>query len=249
MTAAASLLFLCLVANTVSLQFFLLAKTKKCFREDIRLGAGALLTYNVAQGDGEMHIVLSITDMTGKVIHSRDSIDHGVFSFKAPDRIPGLAEKDNWALHDDEKDENDDAYYRTVGGAGDDRVWYSFCFEHSAGMRMPSLSLRGTQWRRRIIFDIKFGSNTREMDYYEKLAKEKHLSSTEALFRVVEDRVTSIVHLIDEMRQRELRLSHLSSETNGAVFWYSMLACFSIFVGAMFSSYATVRHLSREKVM
>lgn len=197
-----------------------------------------------------MHISLRVTDMTGKEIHSHKSIDHGVFSFKAPDQIPGLREKGNWALHDDEKDEDDDAYFRTVpGGAGDNRVWYRFCFEHSSGMGLPNLSLRGTTLRRRIIFEVKAGSGTKTMDYYEKLAKEQHLSSTEELFRVVEDRVSEIVRLIDEMRQRELRINHMSEKTNGAVFWYSVLACLSIFVGAMVSSYATVKHLSREKVM
>lgn len=236
---------LCLFAHAFCFQFFLPAKTKKCFREDVPLSTDAALTYTVAQGDGEMHISLRVTDMTGTVMHSKDSIDHGVFSFRSPDRIPGVEEKGNWALHDDEKDEDDEEYFRAVpGGAGDDRVSYRFCFEHSAG-----ISLRGGNLRRRIIFQVRSGSDAKTMEYYDKLAKEKHLSSTEELFRVVEDRVSDIVKAIDEMRQRELRLKHLTSKTNGTVFWYSFLACFSIFIGALISSFGTFQHLHREKIV
>lgn len=240
-------LSLLLATCAFSLQFFLESKSRKCFREDIPLHTDATLTYTVAQGDGEMPISLRVTTAAGSVVHQKDSIDHGVFSFRSPDRIPGVAERDSWALKDDDRDEDDDAYWSKAGpdAAGDDRVSYRFCFAHAGS----GISLRGKTVKRRVIFDVKAGSDARTMEYYDKLAKEKHLSSTEELFRVVEDRVSDIVRLIDEMRQRELRLDHMSTKTNRIVAWYSALACGAIAAGAALSSYVTFKTLHREKVI
>lgn len=224
-------------------------KTKKCFREDIPLSSDNLFTYTVAQGDGEMPIDLRISDIAGKAIHTRAAIDHGLFTFRSPDTIPGVKERGNWALHDDAKDEDDDSYWRAVpDGAGDNRVSYVFCFEHAYTLGLPRLGRRGQPFRRKIIFDIRSGADSKTMEYYDKLAKEKHLSTTEELFRVVEDRVSDIVRLIDEMRQRELRLDHITGKTNRMVGMYCTLACLTIAIGAGISSYATFKHLSRQKV-
>lgn len=240
-------LTLLLATCAFSFQFFLEAKSRKCFREDVPLRTDATLTYTVAQGDGDMPIMLRVTNAAGAVIHQKDSIDHGVFSFRSPDRIRGVAERDSWALKDDENDEDDDAYWNNAGpdAVGDDRVSYRFCFEHAGS----GISLRGKTVKRRVIFDVKAGSGAKTMEYYDKLAKEEHLSSTEELFRVVEDRVSDIVRLIDEMRQRELRLDHMSSKTDRIVAWYSALACGAIATGAALSSYVTFKTLHREKVI
>lgn len=153
-------------------------------------------------------------------------------------------------MHDDDRDEQDDAYWRAMPeGAGDDRVTYRFCFEHESPLGLPHWSFRGKTIRRRVIFDVKSGSDAKTMEYYDKLAKEKHLSTTEELFRVVEDRVSDIVRLIDEMRQRELRLDHMTVKTNRVVVWYSVLTCLAIAVGAWLTSYGTFKQLSRQKVI
>lgn len=242
------LLVALLLASTVqSFQFVLESKTRKCFREDIPLRSDATITYTVAQGDGDMPISLRITDSTGRIVLHKDAIDHGVFSFRSPNSLPGVAERDSWALKDDEDDEDDAAYWNKAGpdAAGDDRTSYRFCFEHVAA----GISLRAQAMKRRVIFDVKSGNDVRTMEYYDKLAKEKHLSSTEELFRVVEDKVSDIVRLIDEMRQRELRMAHLSSRTSRVVAWYSALACVAITTGAVITSVATFKTLHREKVL
>lgn len=239
-----------LFTATLSFQFFLEAKTRKCFREDIPLRMDAIFTYNVAQGEGDMPISLRISDSTGRVIYDKLNVDHGVYSFRTPDQIPGVNEKDGWALHDDERDEEDAAYWRAnPDGAGDDRVSYRFCFEHFTHLGLPKLSFGGKTAKRKVIFEVKSGVDTRTLEYYDKLAKEKHLSSTEELFRVVEDRVSDIVRLIDEMRQRELRLDHLTSNTTRLVHWYSVLTCFSIIIGAGLTSYGTFNQLKRRKAV
>lgn len=241
---------LALITATLSFQFYLEAKSRKCFREDIPLATEAILTYNIAQGDGEMPINLRITDATGRLIHQKQGIDHGVFTFQAPDQIPGVREKDSWALHDDDRDEDDAAYWRAMPeGAGDNRVTYRFCFQHVSPLGLPHWSLGGRTIRRRVIFNIKAGADAKTIEYYDRLAKEEHLSSTEELFRVVEDHVSDIVRLIDEMRQRELRLDHMTVETNRVVVWYSILTCLAIALGAWFTSYGTFRQLSRQKVI
>eukprot|EP00177_Eucheuma_denticulatum_P008149 GFKZ01014840.1.p1 GENE.GFKZ01014840.1~~GFKZ01014840.1.p1 ORF type:complete len:252 (-),score=14.92 GFKZ01014840.1:409-1164(-) len=242
---------LLLIASTHSFQFYLDAKSRKCFREDLPLSMESVFKYTVAQGEGDMPIALRITDSLGHLVHEKGNIDHGVFTFRTPDSLPGLREnKDRWALHDDERDEEDDAYWRAnPGGAGDNRLSYRFCFEHSTTMGLPNLSFGGRAMRRTVIFSILAGPDTKTMEYYDKLAKEKHLSSTEELFRVVEDRVSDIVRLIDEMRQRELRLDHMSVKTNRTVLWYSLFTCLTIAAGALATSYGTFRQLSRQKVI
>lgn len=242
--------FTLLICYATCLQFSLEAKSKKCFKEDIPLNTDALFSYTVAQGDGDMPVSIRISDVEGKVILSRSSVDHGIFSFRSLDRIPGVKEKDNWALHDDDKDEDDEAYFRALpDGAGDNRVPYIFCFDNRPSLHLPRLSLRAQVPRRKILFSVRAGAESKTAEYYDDLAKEKHLSSTEELFRVVEDRVSDVVRLVDEMRQRELRLDHINHQTERVVTWYSILTCVLIGVGALFSSHFTFKHLSREKII
>lgn len=238
---------LILASAGLSFQFILDSKTRKCFREDIPLRSDASITYTVAQGDGDMPISLRITDSSGHIVHHKDGIDHGVFSFRSPNALPGVAERDGWALKDDDQDENDNAYWNNAGvdAAGDDRMSYRFCFEHVG----VGISLRSRAMKRRVIFDVKSGNDVKTMEYYDKLAKEKHLSTTEELFRVVEDKVSDIVRHIDEMRQRELRMDHAGTRTSNIVAWYSAMACGAIVMGAAVTSYATFKTLHREKVM
>lgn len=210
------------------------------------LSTKSFLKYTVAQGDGEMPVSIRVTDMTGAVIHEQKEIDHNVFSFQSLESIPGVAKHNDWALRDDDQD---DGYDRVLpDGAGDDKIPYTICFEHSAGFRVPHLSLNGSPPRRRIMMELRSGTDARTMEDYERLAKEKHLSSTEKLFSVVEDRVSTVVKGIEEMRQREGRLNHVSGKTTRVVTMYSLIACASIAAGSIFSSYATYKHLVREKV-
>lgn len=229
-------------------QFYLDAKQKKCFKEDIPLSADARFTYTITQGDGEMPVTVRLLDMSGNVLFSKESADHGLFTFRSPDTIPGLSEKNSWALHDDEHDEDDDTYFRKLPeGAGDNRMPFVVCFQNPPAS-MFHLSVHATHPKRRILFSIKYGAESKTMQDYDKLAKEKHLSSTEELFRIVEDRVSEIVRMVDEMRERELRMNHLTVRTTNTVTWYSIFTCICIAIGAVYSSHATFNYLSRRKV-
>lgn len=245
-----SVFSVCLVSPANALQFFLQARSRKCFREDIPLSTDALLTYTIAQGSGDMPITLRVTDVSGAIVHERRAADHGVVSFSAPDAIPHVHEKANtWALRDDDHDEDDAGLLRVIPGAvGDNRVPYSVCFEHPRTLHLPRLTGRDAVPRRRVIFTLKYGTQSRGQEFYDKLAKEKHLSSTEELFRVVEDRVGEIVRGIDELRQRELRITHMAHNTSRGVVGYSILACITIVVGAVYASSATASFLSKKKV-
>ncbi|PXF48088.1 hypothetical protein BWQ96_02040 [Gracilariopsis chorda] len=233
-----------------ALQFILQAKSRKCFREDVPLSTETLLTYTVAQGLGEMPVSLSVRDITGKSILDRQAIDHGVFTFRSPDEIPTIDQKSDWSLRDDYDGTGDDAYFRAIpGGAGDDRIPYYFCFEHSSSMRFPTFHISGRPHQRRIIFSIRSGTDAKTLEYYDKLAKEKHLTSTEEAFNIVEDRVSEIVRLVDEMRERELRLDHLNRRTQRVVTTYSIITCICVAIGAIYASFATFKHLARQKVI
>lgn len=244
------LILVSFVLEANALQFVLQAKSRKCFREDVPLSTETMLTYTVAQGLGEMPVSLSVRDISGKSILDRQAIDHGVFTFRSPDEIPAVNQKSDWSLRDDYEGTDDDAYFQAIpGGAGDDRIPYYFCFQHLSSMHFPSFHFSGHPHQRRIIFSVRSGADAKTLEYYDKLAKEKHLTSTEEAFNIVEDRVSEIVRLVDEMRERELRLDHLNKRTQHAVTLYSTITCISVAVGAIYSSYATFKHLARQKVI
>ncbi|CAN8072788.1 unnamed protein product [Agarophyton chilense] len=227
-------------------QFILPEKTRKCFQEDVPLSTKILFTYTVAQGTGEMPVSLRIMDMTGKAIVVRQAIDHGLFAFRSPDRIPNVPQRNDWSLRDDDTD--DDAYFRAIpDGAGDNRVRYTFCFEHASSLHFPHLRVHGHAQERQIIFSIKSGTDAKTLEYYDKLAKEWQLTTTEKAFHIVEDSVSEIVRLVDEMRERELRVDHINKRTQRMVTMYAILTCTLIAAGAVYSSYATFTHLSQEK--
>lgn len=246
----ATVLLLCVICTSwqaqqgEALQFFLEARTKRCFKEDIPLSTDAVFSYTIAQGTGAMPVAVRVMDINGKRIHERDEADHGVFTIRAPDDKPAVKEHGNWALRDEDKEE--EAFFRNNPDALDNRVPYVFCFEH-VGSYMPRLSRGESGTKRRVLFEVKFGAGSHDQGFYDKLAKEKHLSSTEELFRVVEDRVTDIVRLIDEMRQRDMRMAIISARTSRSVAWYSILACAVIAAGAAFASYSSLKFLRVEK--
>ncbi|KAI0566645.1 hypothetical protein FGB62_7g530 [Gracilaria domingensis] len=193
-----------------------------------------------------MPVSVRVMDMTGKVILVRQAVDHGVFTFQSPDKIPNVPQKNDWSLRDEDTD--DDAYFRAIpGGAGDNRVPYMFCFEHVSSLHFPHLQVHGRAQERQIIFGIKTGADTKNMEYYDKLAKERHLTTTEESFHIVEDRVSEIVRLVDEMRERELRMDHMNRRTQRMITAYAVITCISIAAGAAYSSYVTFKHLHQEK--
>lgn len=217
-------------------QFEMRAHTRRCFREDIPLSTAARLTYKVAQGPGDMAVSVRVEDATGRLLHRKTGADHGVFSFVAPDRAPG---RPSWAREDVGEE-----YY--VNDAGDDRAAYSFCFEHARGLHMPKIS--GGVVSRRVLFDVRFGAESKTEEDYDLLAKEKHLSSTEELFKAVEERVADVVKRIDEMRLRETRMSRLNKRTQRSVLFYSLFACAVIAGAAAAASWASIRQLRKAKL-
>lgn len=230
------------------IQFFLEARTRRCFREDVPLKTNAIFTYTIAQGEGTMPVTVKVTNALEHKIAERQEADHGVLTFQTPERFPNAQEGTNWALRDDDKQDDSDRLFRQFPDAiGDDRLPYFFCFEHPRSLRL-GLSMRESPIKRRIIFEVKYGAQSHTQQFYDDLAKEKHLSNTEELFRVVEDRVTEIVRLVDEMRQRERRMSKVTERTSQAVANYSALACFAIIFGGIYTSYCVIRFLRKDKI-
>lgn len=246
-SAVSAVVFVALVSSCAAYQFYLDAHRKKCFHEDLPLNTNARFTYTVTQGDGEMPVSLRVTDLARKVIYDKQNVDHDVFSFQTLPTIPGVRERRNWALTDDDSNEDDEGYYRAMSdGAGDDRSRYVFCFSHSSALHLPRLGRHGAT-KRKILFRVDAGSNTKTQEDYDKLAKESHLSSTEELFKVVEDRVGEVIGLIDEMRQRELRMEHLNNKTSNTVTMYCTFSCICIALGALYASQVTFKQLSKKR--
>lgn len=248
-----STLLLHLCSEIVGIQFFLESHTKKCFREDIPLGMNTVFTYTVAQGSGAMAVNVYVTNGLEKQISYRPEADHGVITFQSSpassnDRNRGGNSNNNWAIrNEDNENEMDRLMKEYPETVGDKRLPFFFCFEHPRSLHLPHLSLHGSSPKRRIIFTVNFGIHARGQKYYDELAKEKHLSSTEELFRVVDDRVNDIVRLIDEMRQRDARMQYASETTSRSVVMYSALACLAISVGAVYTSFWTLNYLGRDK--
>lgn len=248
-TACTLLFAVCVFAlGAHGYQFQMEGSARRCFDEEIPLSADVLVTYTAVQGSGEATVSLKITDMNGKVIHSQDHLTSGKHGFKTADTLPYMSKEDSWSMKDD--DRLDQKAMDAVGdSAGDNRLKYKFCFEQrQSGMHMPHLHAVQEPLRR-IIFSVNFGADSKTKEYYDQLAKEKHLSNTEEMFKVVEDLVAEVVKEIDEMRQRERRMVLLNKKTNGVVLWYSAFACFFVIGGAFISSYATRSFLSTEKLL
>lgn len=222
-------------------QFILESRRKRCFQEDIPLGTEALFTYTIAQGSGAMPVNVRVTDALGREEYKHPEADHGTRTVRVPDRFPSYKGANEWSIRDDDKGDDVDNLFRQYPDAvGDNRMPYFFCFEHPSSIHLPLLAVRDTAPRRRIIFSVKYGTETRGREFYDDLAKEKHLSSTEEMFRVVEDRVSEVIRKIDEMRQREHVMDLASTRTSRLVVLYGVLACVAISVGAVFTSYATI---------
>lgn len=245
--SACVLLFIALSGSALGYQFLIEGHNRRCFQEEIPLSAQVLVTYTVMQGPGEAHLSLTIKDMTGKVVLERSEIDHGKFAFTSADSLPDLSVKDSWAMKEDE--ETDEKYLQGAHvNAGDNRLMYSFCFElKNSGVHLPHLHSKDVS--RRISFEVRFGADAKTKQYYDELAKEKHLSSTEEMFKAVEDRVAEVVRDVDEMRDRERRMDLLNRKTQRTVIFYSVIACFTVLGGALLSSYATQNYLTRQKVI
>lgn len=221
---------------------------RRCFDEEIPLSADVVVTYTALQGIGEAPVSLRITDMSGATVHNQDHITSGKVAFKTVETLPYMSKEDSWSMKDDDRIDQK-AMDAAPDSAGDNRLKYQFCFEQrQTGMHMPHLHAV-TEPVRKIIFSIKFGADSKTKEYYDHLAKEKHLSNTEEMFKVVEDLVAGVVKEIDEMRQRERRMVLLNKKTNGIVLWYSAFACFFVIGGAFLSSYATRSFLSTEKIL
>lgn len=238
-------LFIVLMQPCSTLQFILYEKSKSCFKEDFPLSTDVKFTYNVAQGDGEMPVNIYILDENQNTILSRKSVDHGVHGFKTPSKLPATRIKNEWTMHDDDKPE---ANFASDDDLGDNHLTYSFCFEHRGSVHLPHLSFRSKTQQRRVLFEINSGADMKDTAYYESLAKEKHLTSTEELFQVVEDRVSEIVRLIDEMQQRGQQMDHLSSRTTNSVTVYNILSCTIILVAAFIASHSTIAFFWKSKM-
>lgn len=247
---ATSVLFLLCTAWSVATgyQFRMAGASRRCFTEEIPLSTDVLVTYTVVQGTGEAPISLKITGLKGAQLYQRDYVSSGTFAFTTADRLPNLSREESWSVKDDEA-LDDKMERQNRDRQGDNRIQHEFCFEQRlTGHRMPHLHAR-KEPSRHVIFDVKFGMDSKNVEYYEQLAKEKHLSSTEKLFKAVEDLVDEAVRDIDEMRMRERRLEMMNLKTQRVVLWYSSFACFIVVVGALLSSSATRSFLSREKII
>lgn len=249
-TSVAVWLLLLVLTPVQGYQFVLEAKSRRCFREDIPLGSEALFTYTIAQGGGEMAVNVRVTDALGKEQHRHLEADHGAPTIRVPDQFPTYHGHNEWSIRDDDKGDGADTLMRQYPDAvGDNRMPYFFCFEHRSSLHLPLLSSRDGTVRRRVIFDVKYGAETRGKKFYDDLAKEKHLSNTEEMFHVVEDRVSEVIRKIDEMRQREHVMDYMSAKTSQLVGLYGVLACVAIGVGAVFTSYATLNAANQDKRM
>lgn len=208
-----------------------------------------------------------VHDVLNKEVSKREAADHGVISFETPSSINDLVEQvssrrenaaqhhNTWSLSKDDEanPRRDDALMSdgadkllSTDSLGDRRIPYMFCFQHdsSSSRRLFPRLKHAEHSRRRVIFTVAFGANAKGQQYYDELAKEKHLSSTEELFQVVDDRVNEIVRLIDEMRQREYRMKYVTETTTQTVSMYSLLACITITIGAMYTSYWTLQFIA-----
>lgn len=245
---SATCLLLIILMPAKGYQFILEAKSKRCFREDIPLGTEALFTYTIAQGNGEMAVNVFVIDAMDKEQHKHIGADHGSPTIRAPHQFPTYRGHNEWSIRDDDKGDGADALMRRYPDAvGDNRMPYFFCFEHRSSLHLPRLSSRDGTMHRRVIFDVKYGTESRGKEFYDELAKEKHLSTTEEMFHVVEDRVSEVIRKIDEMRQREHVMDYMSTKTSLLVGLYGVLACVAIGVGAVFTSYATLSAADQDK--
>lgn len=241
-------LFVTILLSTEGYQFILESRSKRCFREDIPLGTEALFTYTIAQGSGDMTVNVRVTDALGKEQHKHVEADHGSPTVRVPERFPTYRGQNEWSIRDDDKGDGADALMRQYPDAvGDNRMPYFFCFEHPTSLHLPRLSSRENAVRRRVIFDVKYGTESRGKEFYDELAKEKHLTTTEEMFHVVEDRVSEVIRKIDEMRQREHVMDYMSAKTSQLVGLYGVLACVAIGVGAVFTSHATLSAANQDK--
>lgn len=224
-------------------QFILNAHTKRCFREDVPFGMKAVFTYTIAQGSGAMPVNVRVTDGLDHEVQARAEADHGVITFQVPSSVPDELSHDD---HDESESASERLFRLFPDAVGDNRLPYLFCFEHPRWLHLPHLTSSSVP-KRRIIFSVAYGVHAKGKEFYDELAKEKHLSNTEELFRVVEDRVTDIVRLVDEMRQRETLMGDLTQRTTLTVSLYSAFACLAISVGALYTSYWTVQFLAKDK--
>lgn len=229
-------------------QFIMQGATQRCFEEEIPLATNVLVTYTVLQGTGEAPMSLKITDSQGRSLLDKDHVTSGKHVFTTADSLPNLSRDESQSGKDDEA--LDDKIMRKAPDTqGDSRLKHRFCFElRQTGHHMPHLHAP-KEPSRRVIFNVKFGADANTLEYYELLAKEKHLSSTENLFKAVEDLVSDVVKEIDEMRTRERRMETLNNKTRRIVLWYSAFACLIVISGALYSSSATRSFLTREKII
>ncbi len=221
---------------------------RRCFTEDIPLSSKAIVTYTVLQGIGEAPMSMKATSPKGEVLHDRDHVSSGKFAFETPDHAPGLTQEESVDTKDDDKLETK-LIRNDPDGLGDNNLKYTFCFEQRlTGHHMPHLHAP-KEPARRVIFNIKYGTDAKTLEYYEQLAKEKHLTSAEALFKSVEDQVYQVIHEIDEMRTRERRMDMLNRKTSSIVLWYCCSACLFVVAGALMSSFATQSVLVKKNLL
>lgn len=183
----------------------------------------------------------------GSSIYNQEHITSAKFGFTSSDTLPGITQKE-LEDHEDET-KTDDKVLRNKPEDGGNTLRYTFCFEQKAtGHHMPSLHA-SKEPSRRIIFNVKFGTDAKTLEYYRQLAKEKHLSTTEQLFKAVEDQVSDVIKDIDDMRTRERRMDHLNKKTSALVLWYSLSACLFVVGGAVLSSFATQSFLMKRNIL
>lgn len=221
---------------------------KRCFTEDISIATKVIVTYTALQGSGEAPVSIKATAHDGTVVHVQDHITTGKFTFNSPNSVPGLSKEELESTKDDIELERKLQRLRP-DGLGDNSLRYIFCFEQRlAGHHMPSLHSQAKPTRR-VILNVKFGTDARTQEYYETLAKEKHLSTTEQLFKAIEDQVSDVVRDIDEMRTRERHMVDLNKHTSALVLWYSVSACLIVVGAAAISSFATQSFLSKRNLL
>lgn len=229
-------------------QFMMEGAQRRCFTEDIPLSSKAIVTYTVLQGTGEAPMSMKAISHTGEVIHDRDYVSSGKFAIETPNHLPGLTKEESVDTKDDE-DLEMKLIRNDPDGLGDNNLKYKFCFEQRVtGHHMPSLHAQ-KQPSRKVIFNVKYGSDAKTIEYYEQLAKEKHLTTAEAMFKTVEDQVYQVIHEIDEMRTRERRMDMLNRHTSSIVLWYCSSACVLVVAAAIFSSFATQSVLTKKNLL
>ncbi len=75
--------------------------------------------------------------------------------------------------------------------------------------------------KRKVALHVKIGVEAKD---YSQIAKKENLKPLEVEIRKVLDRAQELGRLMEEMKEREVRMRSLNEETNERVLWFSILS-------------------------